>query len=541
MAKLPSKAYLLQSRGLLANFFPNISDAAIEHIFNDRSNLDFTEAFRQLKEIDSNPDVIEGVPRIQVLRKHPRRTKKVSVTDEHLTDEISLIPELIQKPASRPKEVIVLSDSEDEEDDRKPSARIFKDGARKQYAAAVSNEVIELLDSDVEEEEEKKDDLTECKVCYGDYESSEIHNCGQNEDHAVCKTCISRFVSEQLHGNGSLKFTCIGDVGCSCEYSLALLEKVLPEDLNKQVTERTFHEFTEIEGMWKCPAGCGHIGFIEQNFPWIVCPNCDRQYCTKCNEIVHYGKTCEEIRMEKAQSKDPKHRAHEAMSLACKRFCPHCNQEFMKSDGCNKITCSKCKLKSCYICGDKIADYSHFCNHRRNDNVCPCGKLCQLWTSTDEMEKVDRNKRQEAGRKVLVEAGYTDEKEILFILGSPEKIKISTGRPSQQPVPPAGGFIFGAPPLQNANPARAGFRFANDPPPQQNANPVAAAGLFGAAPQNQVPVAQGFRFDNNGPPQNNANPAAVADAFRGYDAMRRVNAQLEDLIRRLQDGDAAPR
>jgi hypothetical protein len=55
-------------------------------------------------------------------------------------------------------------------------------------------------------------------------------------------------------------------------------------------------------------------------------------------------------------------------------------------------------------------------------------------------------------------------------------------------------------------------------------------------------VAQGFRFDNNGPPQNNANPAAVADAFRGYyDAMRRVNAKLKDLIRRLQDGDAAPR
>ena len=107
------------------------------------------------------------------------------------------------------------------------------------------------------------------------------------------------------------------------------------------------------------------------------------------------------------------------MSNACKRFCPHCNQEFMKSDGCNKITC-RCKGLSCYLCGEKVQDYNHFCNHKLppGKDKCRCGK-CRLFTSTEAMEQLDRNKRQAAGRGVLLEAGITDKEEIRAILASP--------------------------------------------------------------------------------------------------------------------------
>lgn len=131
--------------------------------------------------------------------------------------------------------------------------------------------------------------------------------------------------------------------------------------------------------------------------------------------------------MAKVLLKGSKHRAHEAMSQAAKRFCPHCNQEYVKSDGCNKIRC-KCGKLSCYLCGEKIEDYSHFCNHALppGAKTCLCGKTCRLWTSNDAMDQLDRTKRQEAGRKVLVVAGITDEKEILSILASPPKKVISS-------------------------------------------------------------------------------------------------------------------
>jgi hypothetical protein len=51
------------------------------------------------------------------------------------------------------------------------------------------------------------------------------------------------------------------------------------------------------------------------------------------------------------------------------------------------------------------------------------------------MENIDRMKRQEAGRKVLAEAGYTDEKEILAVLGSPTKV-LDPQAKEWTPVPP---------------------------------------------------------------------------------------------------------
>ena len=163
-----------------------------------------------------------------------------------------------------------------------------------------------------------------------------------------------------------------------------------------------------------CPQ-CAYIGFIEGNYPWIECPECivenKVKYCTQCNEIYHPKQTCEEAKIEQQRLKDPKHRAEEAMSQATKRYCPHCNLEYQKGDGCNQITC-KCGKLSCYLCGQKIEGHSHF--------GASLGR-CELFTSTQAMEQLDRTKRQEAGRKVLAEAGITDEEQIEAILASPPK------------------------------------------------------------------------------------------------------------------------
>ena len=150
-----------------------------------------------------------------------------------------------------------------------------------------------------------------------------------------------------------------------------------------------------------CP-NCAYIGFIEGNFPWIECPDCSiesgAKYCTKCNEIYHKNQTCQEVRNEKQRLKDPKHQAHEAMSKACKRFCPHCNQEFMKSDGCNKITC-RCKGLSCYLCGEKVQDYSHFCNHKLQPGQdCSSGRSAgSLQAPMPWMSWTETNAKRQAG------------------------------------------------------------------------------------------------------------------------------------------------
>lgn len=302
MQAAKNKTYLIESREFLKHSFPRISCDTINFVFR-RNDFSFTEAFNRLTFIAAqygtvgNNFTLPEDPSIRVFIKRERtqNNKQPRIKNADLINEVDLIPELNQKRRAPPR--------------NEPK------------------EIIELLDSDTEDEEEKKEDMIECKVCYEEFDAREMNSCGEDNEHLVCKDCIRRHVSEQLDGNGSLKFKCIGDVGCDCEYPLAKLEAVLPDDLNRRINEKTFFDIAQIEGMWQCPGGCGFVGFVDQDFPWIGCTTCNKQYCTKCNDRFHVGKTCDEVRMEKARLKDPKHRAHEAMSRACKRFCPHCNQD----------------------------------------------------------------------------------------------------------------------------------------------------------------------------------------------------------------------
>jgi hypothetical protein len=271
--------------------------------------------------------------------------------------------------------------------------------------------------------------------------------------HLVCTNCIQRYVSEQFDGNGSTDFECIGSAECSCKYSQAFLGGVLTPKLRKRVDEAVFRQevskaIEKDKGLWKCPK-CSHIGYTDKKYPWVQCPECKVNYCTSCNEEDHGKQTCEEARREKLVQRDPKHHAHEVMSRACKRSCPNpnCNQLFIKSDGCNKMTCNKCKTLSCYLCGSEIKSnpddpysaYNHFCdcNGKRIDQVCASegcanrGKF-KLFTSTEDMEDIDRKKRQEAGRKALLERGISDEEQIRSILQSPDKESKRASNAKQQ-------------------------------------------------------------------------------------------------------------
>lgn len=64
--------------------------------------------------------------------------------------------------------------------------------------------------------------------------------------------------------------------------------------------------------------------------------------------------------------------------------CPNCSTYIQRSDGCNKMTCSKCLVFFCNICGDRLNrndPYEHY-NNPMNDCF---GKLFEGMTGTDEV------------------------------------------------------------------------------------------------------------------------------------------------------------
>ena len=95
------------------------------------------------------------------------------------------------------------------------------------------------------------------------------------------------------------------------------------------------------------------------------------------------------------------------MSMAVKRVCPKCNASFVKTAGCNKMTC-QCGYKMCYVCRKDIggkeggdAGYQHFCQHFRPEgDGRPCNSCnkCNLWQKEDTDDLLQKAK-EEAERK----------------------------------------------------------------------------------------------------------------------------------------------
>jgi hypothetical protein len=88
----------------------------------------------------------------------------------------------------------------------------------------------------------------------------------------------------------------------------------------------------------RCPK-CQYIAFAEETVSTFHCPQCNFKSCRECGEEAHPGIRCDEV--ETKNETTGRNKVEEAMSNAVIRKCPRpfCRKPFMKTDGCNKITC----------------------------------------------------------------------------------------------------------------------------------------------------------------------------------------------------------
>lgn len=138
-------------------------------------------------------------------------------------------------------------------------------------------------------------------------------------------------------------------------------------------------------------------------------PSCNRTSCLSCSKAWVDIHVCHESALVALRTQ-----VEQAMSMAIKRVCPRCNTSFVKTAGCNKLTCP-CGYKMCYVCrkdiggsgeGDDVG-YRHFCDHFRPEgDPRPCNQCnkCNLW-ETENTEAVLQEARDEAERKWLEAEG----------------------------------------------------------------------------------------------------------------------------------------
>ena len=167
-----------------------------------------------------------------------------------------------------------------------------------------------------------------------------------------------------------------------------MLKKVLPQKTWEKYSEMQAKIQIEQAGLGEnlamCPK-CGYQAMVPELQNVFACPveGCRFVSCRKCNKASHIPLRCEEV-VQQDRRDEGRLKIEEALSEAKMRTCPKCNKKFIKSDGCNKMTCA-CGMKMCYVCRkplNKQNPYGHFCQTPHCDHKT-CGK-CRLYTNDEE-------------------------------------------------------------------------------------------------------------------------------------------------------------
>ncbi|KAG9247785.1 hypothetical protein BJ878DRAFT_134531 [Calycina marina] len=137
----------------------------------------------------------------------------------------------------------------------------------------------------------------------------------------------------------------------------------------------------------------------------FVCRNsaCARASCISCSKPWTDIHICHESSLLELRTQ-----VELAMSLAIKRTCPRCNTSFVKSSGCNKLTCV-CGYQMCYVCRKDIGNgegYRHFCEHFRPNGGRGCKECakCDLYRCEDD-EVVVKKAKENAERLWMEKEG----------------------------------------------------------------------------------------------------------------------------------------
>jgi E3 ubiquitin-protein ligase RNF14 len=138
-----------------------------------------------------------------------------------------------------------------------------------------------------------------------------------------------------------------------------------------------------------CPRPtCQSVVVMETDQPMGMCPQCFLSFCVFCKKTYHGVSPCsiknnefkklqeqylsctaeERAAMEKMYGKQKlRHVFEEVVSdewiKANSKKCPKCNFGIEKIDGCNKMTCSRCRSHFCWLCSAVLSQgnpYLHF-------------------------------------------------------------------------------------------------------------------------------------------------------------------------------------
>lgn len=234
-----------------------------------------------------------------------------------------------------------------------------------------------------------------CHVCYNeDPNRLIIIHKTRRQTHSICLSCFDLYVEPQLQKlyerlrnniRDCITIQCIGNYHSSlrncCKKKICVSSIIIPE--NSHIYTDIFRiKFLLYNPYYSiCPSStCGDISETSELLR-VKCFSCGITWCKTCSKSpFHYGFTCTENIIQNNTTPTEKLISKKLLNGEAK-LCPCCKTvtERVKDKkgnfvACNKMLCSICGVKWCWLCNDIDIDYKHY--NSESKKSCS-GKLWQ--------------------------------------------------------------------------------------------------------------------------------------------------------------------
>ncbi|GIY40417.1 e3 ubiquitin-protein ligase dbl4 [Caerostris darwini] len=201
-----------------------------------------------------------------------------------------------------------------------------------------------------------------CPVCF-DQIVNEFHRleyCG----HAYCRECILHW----FQTSNDFPLYCI-----TCESPLVLEDIYWAtkevKSFDVEIYQKALTAFVnKRDNISHCPSpDCPMIYRISNDGTVFLCPLCSNSICTQCQELYHFGMSCNLNKLFKGDS-DNNLKMWMQADQNNHKLCPSCSAPIEKNGGCNHMTCWKCKCHMCWLCLQVFPNAILVHDHQR---ICP--------------------------------------------------------------------------------------------------------------------------------------------------------------------------
>lgn len=237
--------------------------------------------------------------------------------------------------------------------------------------------------------------LFQCKVCFNNKTGSQcmsFYDC----DHVYCKDCMKDYFMVQIQEGNVNGLDCPDDK-CESQAHPSQVKELVPNEIFAKYDKMLL--MTGLDTMLDivyCPRpSCQQPVILDRESSMGSCASCGFVFCTLCKLSYHGVSPCR-IKAEGLQKlKEEYLNGDEATKrLLEKKYgkaaiqqaveesftnewlnnyakkCPECGANIQKIDGCNKMTCMKCRAYFCWICNAFLSKQNPYAHFSDQDSKC---------------------------------------------------------------------------------------------------------------------------------------------------------------------------